>query len=250
MGQAKHKAFKGSAAQKEKEAAAKKKEGEEGEEAPQEEEEEQQEADIDILLVEDVNDVGTGDPLYKDFTFEDWALLQIRLELYLLHIAFKKDVDDPERPGVPEQHLPFYYNKYFRKQLTPKYFGVGTNTELTTLIKDTVTWNDESKVMTTPQPEDLDGSDIFVRLTEENRRERQRRIDAGDETARLKFSPLAMSQPAASKPVGSVAAAKPAANPKQWPATSGGKGALYPQTGFRNPGAAAWPGAWPGGGKW
>merc|ERR1712008_536348 len=45
--QAKHKAFKGSAAQKEKEAAAKKKaeekkkEGEDGEEAPQEEEEEQ-----------------------------------------------------------------------------------------------------------------------------------------------------------------------------------------------------------------
>merc|ERR1712129_671624 len=231
MGQAKHKAFKGSAAQKEKEAAAKKKEGEEGEEAPQEEEEEQQEADIDILLVEDVNDVGTGEPLYKEFAIEDWALLQLRLELYLLHIAFKKDVDDPERPGVPEQHLPFYYNKYIRKQLTPKYFGVGTNIELTTLIKDTITWNDESKVMTTPQPEDLDGPEMFVKLTEENRRERQRRIDAGDETARLKFSPLAMSQPAAAKAVGAVAAVagasagirpagpaaiRPAANPKQW----------------------------------
>jgi len=32
---------------------------------------------------------------------------------------------------------------------------------------------------------------MFVKLTEEKRRERQRRIDAGDETARLKFTPAA-----------------------------------------------------------
>merc|ERR1719433_360582 len=55
---------------------------------------------------------------------------------------------------------------------------------------------------------DLENPDMFVKLTEENRRERQRRIDAGDETARLKFSTLAIQQPAAvAKAVGSVAAA-------------------------------------------
>jgi len=222
------------------------------------EDDEPQTDDIDIFMVEDVNDVGNGDPLFKDFAFEDWALLQLRLELYLLQIAFKKDVDDPERLGVPEQHLAFYYNKYFRKQLTPKYFGIATNMELTGLIKDTVTWNEDVKVLNTPLSEDLENPDMFVKLTEENRRERQRRIDAGDETARLKFSPLAIQQPAAAKAVGSVAAAvaggsirpagatvRAAAAPKQWPAA--GRGAIYPQTGFRPPGAA---GGWMSGQAW
>merc|ERR1712070_1220253 len=39
----------------------------------------------------------------------------------------------------------------------------------------------------------------FVKMTEEHRRERQRRIDAGDETARLKFqrtTPAAAQRPA------------------------------------------------------
>lgn len=36
---------------------------------------------------------------------------------------------------------------------------------------------------------------MFVKLTEEHRRERQRRIDAGDETARLKFVPQLVVKP-------------------------------------------------------
>ena len=35
---------------------------------------------------------------------------------------------------------------------------------------------------------ELDNLDVFVKLTEESRRERQRRLDAGDETARLKLA--------------------------------------------------------------
>merc|ERR1740121_3545489 len=163
-----------SAAQKDKEKKAKK------EEEKKKAEEGGEEA------VEDVDDTGNGDPLFKDFTSEDWALLLLRVELYLLQAAFKKDVNDPDRPGVPEQHAAFYYNKYFRKQLTPKYFGVNTNADLTALVKDTATWNDE-KILGTPL-EEQDSPGMFVKLTEENRRERQRRIDAGDETARLKFS--------------------------------------------------------------
>merc|ERR1712061_55007 len=52
--------------------------------------------------------------------------------------------------------------------------------------------------------------DVFVKLTEENRRERQRRIDAGDETAKIKFSPLAIQQPPAAKQHGG--SASPAAS--------------------------------------
>jgi len=258
--QAKQKVYKTSAAQKEKEAAAKKaaeekKEGEEGENKEEELPVEDQTLDVDIMMVDDVCDVGNSEPLFKDFGFEDWAMLQLRYELYLLQIAFKKDVNDPERVGVHENHLSFYYNKYFRKQLTPKSFNVATNQEMAALVKDAIGWDAEEKVLTTTLEEELDGVNIFVKLTEENRRERQRRIDAGDETARLKFSPLAIQQPTNPKapgaapsgsirPAGQSWAGSPTA--KAWPgagAGAGGKGAIYPQTGFRPTGA------WGGGGQ-
>merc|ERR1712083_944492 len=47
---------------------------------------------------------------------------------------------------------------------------------------------------------------IFVKLAEESRRERQRRLDAGDDTAKLKFSVLAASTPQASSTAGKAAA--------------------------------------------
>jgi len=58
-------------------------------------------------------------------------------------------------------------------------------------------------VLTTPVAEDV-GLDMFVKLTEEKRRERQRRLDAGDETARLKFLPQAMAQKSAGSGGGNV----------------------------------------------
>lgn len=62
--------------------------------------------------------------------------MQLRFELYTLQLAFRKDVDDPERIGIADAHLGFYYTKYFKKTLTPKHFGVATNIELTRLVKD------------------------------------------------------------------------------------------------------------------
>lgn len=59
--------------------------------------------------------------------------------------------------------------------------------------------------MATPLTEEIEDIAHFMKLTEENRRERQRRIDAGDETARLKFSPLALQTTTISKAVGSSA---------------------------------------------
>merc|ERR1719215_716440 len=160
--QAKQKVFKSSAAQKEKEAAAKKaeekKEGEEGESKEEELLVEDQTLDVDIMMVDDVCDVGNGEPLFKDFAFEDWALLQLRYELYLLQIAFKKDVNDPDRTVIPEPHIFFYYNKYFRKQLNTKAFNVTTLQELTALVKDSTGWDSEEKVLTMKLEEDLDSA--------------------------------------------------------------------------------------------
>merc|ERR1719215_283774 len=249
--QSKQKAFKSSAAQKEKEAAAKKaeekKEGEEGEGKEEELLVEDQTLDVDIMMVDDVCDVGNGEPLFKDFAFEDWALLQLRYELYLLQVAFKKDVNDPERPGVHENHFAFYYNKYLRKTLTPKHFNVNTVAEIPGLVKDTVSWDPDEKVLTTALEQDLESVTIFVKFAEESRRERQRRIDAGDETARLKFSPLAIQQPTP-KPMGTPSVA----TAKAWPTTAGAKAwqgspaaKAWPQASFRP--AGAWGAA---GGQW
>jgi len=216
---------------------------------------------LDIFSVEDVCDVGNGEPLFVHFNFEDWALLQLRYELYLLQAAFKKDVDDPERLGIHETHFAFYYNKYFRKQLNPKYYGFATNMELTELVKDTVYISPQTQVLMSQLADDTNTVDIFVKLTEENRRERQRRIDAGDETAKLKFSPLAMQQPSqqpratvpatgatavagttpaagTARPTGTWQQARP--GQQQW--TQAARGTIYPQAGFRAPMVGRWPG--------
>lgn len=161
-----------------------------------EEKAEDKSGDVNVSSVEDVCDVGGGVPLFARFNMEDWALLQLRFELYLLQRAFKHDVDDEDRVGIIDEHLAFYYSKYWRKSLSPKNFGVETNAALLDFIKDTVTvTHDDNKVLASPLSDDVDELGSFLKLTEEKRRERQRRIDAGDETAKLKFSPLAVTQP-------------------------------------------------------
>jgi len=169
--------------------------------------------DIDIFALEDINDLGEGVPLYKDFGFEDWALVTLRWELYLLSHAFMKDVDDEERVGIHESNLAFYYNKYYKKTLNSKHYGKDTNTALLDLIKDTVTIDSEKSVLSSQLNDDVDQLDIFVKLTEECRRERQRRVDAGDETARLKFNELNLKQntPKAAPKAAGATAWKPGA---------------------------------------
>eukprot|EP00933_Yihiella_yeosuensis_P033903 TRINITY_DN274_c2_g1_i1.p1 TRINITY_DN274_c2_g1~~TRINITY_DN274_c2_g1_i1.p1 ORF type:complete len:838 (-),score=324.38 TRINITY_DN274_c2_g1_i1:132-2645(-) len=148
----------------------------------------------DLKSVEDVADIGGGEPLFANFGPEDWALLALRHELVLLEDAFVKDVDDADRTVIPENHLAFYYTKYFGKQLTPKMFGHDKIADLLNMVKDTaVIENDQ---LTKKLSADADDFAILVKNTEENRRERQRRIDAGDETAKLKFN-AAIGQPVA-----------------------------------------------------
>uniref|UniRef100_A0A7S0FSP9 B30.2/SPRY domain-containing protein n=1 Tax=Pyrodinium bahamense TaxID=73915 RepID=A0A7S0FSP9_9DINO len=156
--------------------------------------EEAQKGDVDIFAVENINDVGNGEPLFAHFKFEDWTLLTLRFEMHLLQAAFKQDVRDPERIGIHESHILFYYSRYFRKPLNPRAFGKETPQEVVELVKDCVWLDPVTKVLASVLPEEPQSPGTFVKMQEEHRRKRQQRIDAGDETARLNFQMLQQQQ--------------------------------------------------------
>merc|ERR1711953_1146776 len=107
---------------------------------------------------------------------EDWALLQLRFELHTLATSYKKDVNDEDRTEVPQEHFQFYYTRYYSKGFNFKDYGKENLADVCTLIPDTVK-EDEGK-LSIVAAEDADFS-IYVKATEEARRARQRRIDAG-----------------------------------------------------------------------
>mmetsp|Transcript_105937 Transcript_105937/g.188413 ORF Transcript_105937/g.188413 Transcript_105937/m.188413 type:complete len:999 (+) Transcript_105937:5-3001(+) len=151
-------------------------------------EQEIESSEMDVFDIQDVADTGEGEPLFSNFAFEDWAMLSLRYEIHLLTQAFLHDCGDPERVGIFPDHLLFYYNKYFKKGLNPKNYGVETTEDLMTLIKDTIVVLTGPKVVESQLMAELETNDIFIKLTEESRRDRQRRIDAGDDSAVLKFA--------------------------------------------------------------
>jgi len=187
---------------------------------------------IDIFSVEDVNEVIDGEPLYANFGPEDWALLQLRCELYLLQDSFRKDADDPDRLGIPEGHLNYYYGKYFRKTLQPQAFHLKSNSELIAIVKDTVTVSGSPPVLINQLSADVevDTADIFLKFTEEARRERKRRLEAGDETVKLKYTPTVVQPMPAPKAV--LPGGTPAPKAQGWQSRGG------------------WGGAQPWGGRW
>lgn len=146
---------------------------------------------VDVFGVEDVDDVGTGEPLYSAFQFEDWTMLTLRFELHLLSHAFGKDANDPDRVAVPLDHLQFYYQRYFKKAMNTKTYGVDSVEEVIRLVRDTIiiTKNPKSKlrVIESQLPDEMECLNVFIMLTEEHRRERQRRLDLGDDSAKLKL---------------------------------------------------------------
>lgn len=190
--QAKQKDF--ADAKKETEDQECKKNTEDEENGVDDDENEVKKVDVDIFKVDDVCDVGDGEPLFASFTFEDWALLNLRFELHLLQAAFKHDVEDPERLGIHESHILFYYSRYFHKQLNPKSYGQDGMQEVCELVKDTVKIDPANRVLVCQLSEDPESPSYFVKLQEKCRRKRQQRIDAGDETARLNFSLLVQQQ--------------------------------------------------------
>lgn len=187
--------------------------------------------DLDVFAVEDIMDIGNGEPLFAHFENEDWALVLLRFELHLLVHAFRHDLDDPERQTFHKDHLPFYYSKYYRKALIAKNFGVSSTDELVEMIQDTVELDKNSTfVWQLSADTPLEN---FVKLTEDQRRERQRRIDAGDESAKLVFARMG-----ASPRIGQAAPiARGAHQPGRGPAPTGRS--FYPGKGGPQPSAAS-----------
>lgn len=186
-------------------------EGKDAEETPAEKKPLQEVTDV--FAVEDVCNTSTGSPLFAEFSWEDWALVTLRADLHLMLHSFKKDAGDPERLCIHERNLSFYYNKYFKKPLSVRNYGVDDNNGLVALIKDTVAIG-ENQVLQPQLGEELESFDMFVKLTEECRRDRIKRLDSGDEAARLHFT-------------------RPGANPPPPPPEQHGKGGGFKGGGFK-----------------
>eukprot|EP00927_Polykrikos_kofoidii_P071496 TRINITY_DN67757_c0_g1_i1.p1 TRINITY_DN67757_c0_g1~~TRINITY_DN67757_c0_g1_i1.p1 ORF type:complete len:896 (+),score=179.87 TRINITY_DN67757_c0_g1_i1:211-2688(+) len=141
--------------------------------------------DLDVFGVEDVCDLGRGIPLFKEFLPEDWMMACLRVELYLLVHAFKRDCGDAERKGIHLDHLGFYYSKYFKKALSLNLFGVESTDALMGLVSDTIFINPQ-RIIETVISDELESMGVFAKLTEEARRFRILSVDAGDDSAQLK----------------------------------------------------------------
>jgi len=150
--------------------------------------------DIDVFTVEDANDLGNGEPLFANFVYEDWVLINARFEFHLLIHSFKKDLNDADRPTFGENHMPFYYHKYYKKNFKPEMYSVKKSKDFIELIKDVASIDDKSFFHASKTEDEVHAT--FMKLAEENRRERTRREDAGDETAALKFPRPAATPPA------------------------------------------------------
>jgi len=180
--------------EKKEEKDAEMKPAEEEEEEAEEAEEVEEEDDridfekLDVFGVEDILDVGAGEPLISHFDVEDWSMMGLRFEMHLLAHAFRRDVNDPDILGIRAEHLGFYYQKYFHKALNPKLFGAETVQEMLEHIRDTVVLGTKDQVLEAQIPESIESMGIFAMLTEECRRDRTRRIELGDESAKLKLA--------------------------------------------------------------
>merc|ERR1719253_830253 len=134
--------------------------------------------------------------------------------------AFRKDIDDEDRPGIHWTNIVWYYNRYYNKQLTHAHYEAKTLKDLLTMIKDTVKIVEESSLLQSELGEDVEATHI-MKMVEEIRRERVRRLDAGDETARIKFNKAiqlmgkpGVAAPATAKPVGVLKTVTTVAAPK------------------------------------
>lgn len=150
-------------------------------------EEQAEREDTDVFDMENVCEGVANIPLFSDFAFEDWALLSLRFELHLLCHAVKRDSKDPKLTGIPPEKLADIYAKYYTKSLTPKNYGVESVADIVELVKDTAITGLRSKVVEPMVMDDPGTNDIFVKLTEESRRDRKRRIDIEGDGAALKF---------------------------------------------------------------
>ena len=85
-------------------------------------------------VVADLAGRGADKPLFINFRYEDWVLLNLRVELHLLMFALLNDTTACTRID----RLSFFYNKYFKKPLIPSNYGFQAYGELLDIIKDAV----------------------------------------------------------------------------------------------------------------
>ncbi|CAE8633151.1 unnamed protein product [Polarella glacialis] len=142
-----------------------------------------------VFTIEDIMDIGNGEPLFANFADEDWTLLNTRYELHLLLHSFKKDLSDADRPSFELKHLSYYYNRYYKKRWDLEQFGVNEFDDLLDLLEHSVSLNSANGHLKANQAENVP-LESFVKLTEDSRRQRQRRIKDGDQTGRLNFPPI------------------------------------------------------------
>lgn len=114
-------------------------------------------------------------------------MMALRFELHLLAQAFRKDVDDAERPGMHIEHLGFYYEKYYKKKLTLKDYGVEDLKKLLGMVDDTV-YLSPKDLIGNMIGEDMENPQVFVKVTEEARRFRSLQLALGNTDAALKLS--------------------------------------------------------------
>lgn len=147
---------------------------------------------VDIFGIPDIKDIGGGMPLFHEFAAEDWLLMSLGFELHLMAHAFKKDINDSERSKIHADHIAFYFEKYYKKPLNLKNYGVETIQDLVALAKDVV-YITKAKVLESALNEEMESFQVFVKLAEEGRRHRNLLFDAGDASVKLNF-PVAQPQ--------------------------------------------------------
>ncbi|CAE8620975.1 unnamed protein product [Polarella glacialis] len=145
----------------------------------------------DLSAVKDVHDAdGSGMPVYAGFKYEDWLLLSWRYELHLLVHSFASDVADPDRPGIPEDHVAHYFSVYFETKLEPRArLGVDGLDAVVKLLREPVVLSEvraDYRILKSELDKDTP-IEAFVLGVEAFRRDRNRRIEAGDESAQLSF---------------------------------------------------------------
>merc|ERR1719331_279561 len=146
-----------------------------------EEKAEKAEESLDMTVDDDAAPVAITAPL------EDWALMTMRAELHILLRSFKADVTekDAERRGITTKHLGFYYSLFLQKSLDPTSVGMPSQEKLLEYLSDVVTVT--GGVLALKSSEDLPLA-AFVKETESRRRDREKKLLAGDESVRLEFN--------------------------------------------------------------
>merc|ERR1712113_741730 len=81
-------------------------------------------------------------------------------------------------------------------------------------VKDIISFSGKNELLESHLPDDMESFNLFIMLTEEGRRRRNRRVDMGDESARLKFITPGSATSAEAKPKAVAKATTPIANPK------------------------------------